>query len=57
MRALVTGANGFVGIHLVRHLRAAGDEVVESSIDITDRDRIAAHVTEQAPDVVYHLAA
>ena len=57
MRALVTGANGFVGIHLVRHLRASGDDVVESSIDITDRDRIAAHVAEQAPDVVYHLAA
>lgn len=57
MRALVTGANGFVGIHLVHHLRASGDDVIESSIDITDRERIIAHLAEQAPEVVYHLAA
>ncbi|MEZ5165611.1 MAG: GDP-mannose 4,6-dehydratase [Acidimicrobiales bacterium] len=57
MRALVTGASGFVGIHLVAHLRASGDDVVESSVDVTDRDRIAAHVADAAPDVIYHLAA
>ena len=28
MRALVTGASGFVGRHLVAHLRAMGDDVV-----------------------------
>lgn len=57
MRALVTGANGFVGIHLVDHLRASGDDVVESAVDITDRDRLRDHVVDAAPDVVYHLAA
>ncbi|MDW3217971.1 MAG: GDP-mannose 4,6-dehydratase [Acidimicrobiales bacterium] len=57
MRALVTGANGFVGIHLVRHLRSCGDEVLESAVDITDRDRFRAHLVDAAPDVVYHLAA
>ncbi|GJM39162.1 MAG: GDP-mannose 4,6-dehydratase [Acidimicrobiales bacterium] len=57
MRALVTGANGFVGIHLVKHLRSCGDEVLESAVDITDRDRFRAHVVDAAPDVVYHLAA
>ncbi|WP_394821316.1 GDP-mannose 4,6-dehydratase [Pendulispora albinea] len=29
MRVLVTGADGFVGKHLGRHLRAGGDEVLE----------------------------
>lgn len=57
MRALVTGANGFVGTHLVLHLESAGDDVVASSVDITDRERFAAHLATERPDVVYHLAA
>lgn len=57
MRALVTGADGFVGTHLVAHLRASGDEVVESATDITDRDAISNAVAEAGPEVVYHLAA
>jgi len=57
VRALVTGANGFVGIHLVEHLRASGDDVIESSTDITERERVAEHVAEHSPDVIYHLAA
>ena len=57
MRALVTGANGFVGLHLVAHLAACGDEVIESDTDILDREAIVATITEAQPDVVYHLAA
>ncbi|NIR42293.1 MAG: NAD-dependent epimerase/dehydratase family protein, partial [Actinobacteria bacterium] len=57
MRALVTGADGFVGTHLVAHLRASGDEVVESATDITDRDAISNALAEAGPEVVYHLAA
>lgn len=57
MRALITGANGFAGRHLATHLRECGDEVVESSVDITDRERFADHVAEAKPTAIYHLAA
>lgn len=57
VRALVTGANGFVGTHLVACLTASGDDVVENATDITDRNALIAAFTETAPDVVYHLAA
>lgn len=57
MRALVTGANGFVGLHLVAHLEACGDEVIESDTDILNREAIIDTIAEARPQVVYHLAA
>ena len=59
--ALVTGALGFVGRHLVEHLRAHGDEVVEcdrsaDGLDITDADAVRRRFATVRPDVVYHLA-
>ncbi|MBA2495996.1 MAG: GDP-mannose 4,6-dehydratase [Acidimicrobiia bacterium] len=65
MRALVTGSGGFVGRHLVAHLRAAGDEVHDldceraegaARVDITEPDAVTGRLDEVAPDVVYHLA-
>jgi GDP-4-dehydro-6-deoxy-D-mannose reductase len=61
MRALVVGASGFVGRHLVTHLADAGDEVVASDRasggpDICDADAIEAQFRDVAPAVVYHLA-
>ncbi len=56
MRALVTGADGFVGLHLVGYLTAEGDQVVPSSCDVTNRDAIVAEFARADADVVYHLA-
>jgi len=62
MRAVVTGGLGFVGRHLVEHLRATGDDVVtvdhggEDPVDITDAAGVTAAIAAANPDVVYHLA-
>lgn len=61
MKALVTGAGGFVGQALVAHLEAAGDEVVgvdhATGPDITDPAGVREAVERYQPDAVYHLAA
>lgn len=62
MKALVTGAGGFVGPHLCAHLRAAGDEVIDpgnerAGFDITNRGVVKDVLEQHRPDVVYHLAA
>ena len=59
--ALVTGASGFVGRHLVAHLEAAGDTVVgvdraSDGVDITDAGVLDRLFAEVQPTVVYHLA-
>ncbi|MBN2622478.1 MAG: GDP-mannose 4,6-dehydratase [Acidimicrobiales bacterium] len=61
MRALVTGAGGFVGVHLVRHLEAHGDDVIQlertvDGIDIADAEAITDAVVAAKPEAVYHLA-
>jgi GDP-4-dehydro-6-deoxy-D-mannose reductase len=61
VRALVTGAGGFVGVHLVRHLEQQGDDVVElernvDGIDIADADALTDAVVAAKPEAVYHLA-
>lgn len=62
MRALITGATGFVGPYLVAHLRAHGDDIIipgdaDGGFDIVDRDIVHAAFAASGPEVVYHLAA
>ena len=58
-RILVTGAAGFVGLHLVTLLRAAvpNIEVLTPHFDITDKDATQNAVLAAAPDACVHLAA
>ncbi|MEM7095226.1 MAG: GDP-mannose 4,6-dehydratase [Actinomycetota bacterium] len=62
MRVLVTGAGGFVGRHLVEHLRGRGDQVVTwsggaGSPDIRQPDELRTALGGEPYEAIYHLAA
>lgn len=57
LRMLVTGADGFTGVHFVKQARVAGYEVFEFNADLTNPLAVQAQVDAAAPDVVVHLAA
>ena len=68
MRALVTGASGFVGRHLVAALRRENADVLACggphdeegeyfNIDLRDDESLRAAIAAARPDVVFHLAA
>ena len=68
-RLLVTGARGFVGPHLLRHLEAAGHEVWGTdrpgtaapprhrACDLTEAEAVRELVDDLRPDGVVHLAS
>jgi nucleoside-diphosphate-sugar epimerase len=60
VRALVTGAGGFVGRHLTARLRADGWDVAgltRADVDLADPVAASAAVRAADPDVVFSLAA
>jgi nucleoside-diphosphate-sugar epimerase len=68
-RALITGLRGFTGHYLAQELSAAGYRVFGTAlpgeqggpdvftVDMCDRDAVAAMIEQVQPDVVAHLAA
>ena len=62
LRAFVTGATGFVGTHLLAHLRGAGDDVVapgvddDPPLDVLEGDVVRKRLADARPEAVYHLA-
>lgn len=60
MTIVITGAGGFIGQHLTRHLRARGEEVLalnRQDCDMLDADRVREVLSEARPKRIFHLAA
>ena len=60
MKALITGAHGFVGRYLTEHLQSEGDVVVgvdrDEGPDLLDGAGWHVLLGRVQPDAVYHLA-
>jgi len=61
MKALVTGASGFVGKHLIDHLEESGDHVFATDIisggpNLSDLNGLTNLFHDVFPEVVFHLA-
>ena len=60
MKILVTGANGFVGQHLVERLKQKQHDIIAPSrneIDIVNYKNVFKYIEQERPDIIFHLAA
>lgn len=56
MKILLTGAEGFTGLHFAAFARASGHEPVALKVDLTDKAAVATALQDTRPDAVVHLA-
>jgi nucleoside-diphosphate-sugar epimerase len=56
LKILLTGANGFTGLHFAKIAKAAGHVVYGLKSDITDAQSLETEVLEVSPDLVAHFA-
>lgn len=57
MRILLTGAEGFTGLHFQASASAAGHTVVPLRADLTNKGAVAEEIVHAEADAVVHLAA
>lgn len=55
-KVLITGIEGFTGVHLSRYLSSEGFDVVGLKSDLTNRNSVIEEVLSVKPDYVIHLA-
>ena len=56
MKILITGANGFTGLHFAKAAKAAGHSFHALKADITDVKALEIEVLSASPDLVAHFA-
>jgi len=57
MNILVTGSSGFVGNHLVKHLKTKKHQVIPLDVDLLNATAVESALAKINPDGVIHLAA
>ena len=59
MKILITGANGFLGHHLVKQLKDKHQLLTPTSaeLNVSDIDDLHDYISSNGPNIIIHLAA